>query len=104
MQGLTRDTLYLACTRPAMRWGVPMEGWYINLFGTFLIGMVMGSPLYWALFVVVHLPMRGLANVNPNFFRELRLWLETKGRNIGGTLAAMPSDRARRAEELASNV
>jgi type IV secretion system protein VirB3 len=104
MGGLTRDTLYLACTRPAMRWGVPVEGYYLNLFGTFVFGMVMGSPLWWGLFVVFHLPMRALADRDPNFFRELRMWLETKGANIGGQLAALPSRRPRRAAGLTSSV
>ncbi|MCB4824224.1 VirB3 family type IV secretion system protein, partial [Roseicella aerolata] len=48
----SRDTLFLAATRPAMRWGVPMEGYYLNLFGTWLLGMVLGSPLWWATFFV----------------------------------------------------
>lgn len=104
MSGLVHDPLFLAVTRPAMKWGVPMEGYFLNLFGTFIFGMVMGSPLWWGLFFVVHLPMRALANRDPTFFRELRLWLETKGSNIHGALAAMPNRRPTRAEELASAV
>lgn len=104
MSGLVHDPLFLAVTRPAMKWGVPMEGYFLNLFGTFIFGMVMGSPLWWALFFVVHLPMRALANRDPNFFRELRLWLETKGSNIGGVLSAMPIRPAKQAEELSSAV
>jgi type IV secretory pathway VirB3-like protein len=29
--GIPKDMLYLACTRPAMKWGVPVEGLMINL-------------------------------------------------------------------------
>jgi type IV secretion system protein VirB3 len=104
MSELSRDTLYLACTRPAMKWGVPIEGYVLNVGLTWIFGMALGSPLYWAAFFPVHLVMRALANKNPNFFRELRLWLETKGSNITGTLNALPVGRPRKAAEVASAV
>jgi type IV secretion system protein VirB3 len=99
-----RDTLFLAATRPAMKWGVPMEGYYINLFGTFVVGMVLGSPLWWGLFVVFHWPMVGLANHNPNFFHELRMWFLTRGQVIGGVLHVLRDRGARHWTELSSGV
>jgi type IV secretory pathway VirB3-like protein len=104
MAGRTKEILFLACTRPAMRWGVPAEGFALNLFGTFIFGMVMGSPLWWGMFFIFHMPMRALASVNPNFFHELRMWMATKGANIGGVLMALPSRPARRPSEMASSV
>ena len=99
-----RDTLFLAATRPAMRWGVPMEGYYLNLFGTWVLGMVLGSPLWWLTFVVWHLPMVALSNRNPHFFHELRLWYATRGHTVGGVLRAMSQRAPRRPLDLASGV
>lgn len=103
-QAPIQDTLYLACTRPAMRRGVPVEGFAINLAVTFVFGMVMGSPLYWGLFIVVHLAMKALTDRNPFFFRELRLWFETTGANLGGALYVLPARRPRCPGELPSAV
>lgn len=85
------DTLFLACTRPAMHWGVPMEGFYFNIFGTALFAFIVGrgNPFYWLIFFVLHLPMVALANKNPNFFHEWIMWLDTKGRMVGGILHAI---------------
>ena len=101
--GLRKHTLFLAATRPAMKWGVPVEGWTINLFGTFLFGMVMGSPLYWLLFFVFHLPMRAISDRNPNFFREIRMWFDTKGRLASVRFYAL-SIWAQKASEVPSSV
>lgn len=101
---LVRDTLYLACTRPAMKWGVPYEGFALNVGATWIGGMVAGSPLYWALGVVVHVLMKPMADKNPNFFRELRMWFDTKGANAGAVLWALPPEPPRRPRDLATCV
>lgn len=87
---LAADPLFIACTRPAMKMGAPMEAAYANLFGTVIGGMVLGSPVWWLLVPVVHVPMVLLANRNPNFFHELRMWLATKGQILGAELPALP--------------
>lgn len=88
---LARDTLFLACTRPAMKWGVPMEAFYFNLFGTALVFAVVGggNPLFWLLFFAFHVPLVALSNRNPNFFHEAFMWMETRGRSVGGVLHAV---------------
>ena len=87
---LVADPLFLACTRPAMKLGAPMEAAYANLFCTIIGGMVLGSPVWWLLVPVFHVPMVVLANRNPNFFHELRMWFETYGQVIGSVLPALP--------------
>lgn len=86
-----RETLFLAPTRPAMKWGVPYEGFLINLLGTFVFGMVMGAPYYWAIGVLLHFMMRALATWDPHFFRVLRLWVMTKGETMGADLYGAPT-------------
>ena len=87
---LVRDTLFLAATRPALKWGVPAEGLWINVGGTALIfaWVGRGNPLYWALFPLLHFPMVAQTNRNPNFFHEIRMWWETCV-SIGRTLYAI---------------
>ena len=103
---LQAETLWLAPTRPAMKAGVPMEGFYLNLLGTFMFGMIMGAPYYWLVGVLLHyVVLRPLATWDPNFFRVLRLWLSTKGEGIGSetygapTLVPLAAARAEGAEE-----
>lgn len=86
--GVNQDTLFLAATRPAMRWGVPMEGFYLNVFGTWLFGMVLGSPFIWLTFFLWHMPMVALSNKNPNFFHELHMWYYTRCQMIGSVVPA----------------
>lgn len=93
---LVADPLFLACTRPAMKLGAPMEAAYANLFCTIIGGMVLGSPVWWLLVPVFHVPMVVLANRNPNFFHELRMWFETHGQVVGSVLPALPPARTRR--------
>jgi type IV secretion system protein VirB3 len=104
MTELVRDPLYLACTRPAMKYGVPAEGYALNVGVTWIGGMVAGSPLYWSLGFVVHFLMRPLANKNPNFFREMRMWFDTKAANAGGSVWALSPHGPRRARDLPSCV
>ncbi len=104
MTGLVRDPLYLACTRPAMTKGVPMEGFYVNFFGSFLVGLFLGNPFWWIIYFPMHMIMRAYANKNPNFFRESRMWFQTKAANVGGTLYALPNWNATKAKELHSSL
>lgn len=88
---LHTDMLPLACTRPAMKWGVPMQGYFGNVFFTALFAFIVGqgNPAFYLLFFVFHIPMVALANRNPNFFHEIAMWAETRGRTIGGVLYAV---------------
>lgn len=110
MTGFTRDTLFLALTRPPMHWGVPYEGFCCNVVGSFLIGLWLGSPLYWPICIVIHLPMRALASLDHNFFRVRRLQIETRGKSVGSdtwggsSLAPLPRWPARTASEINGSV
>lgn len=84
--GLTEDTLFLACTRPAMVWGVPIEAMAVNAMFTSLVFIIMKNPLYGVIGVGLHLAFRALASLDHNCFRVLFLWVETKGRARNGTL------------------
>lgn len=107
MEQVEPDILYLACTRPAMRLGVPFEAFALNLCGSFLIGIWLGNPFYWAIGVVLHFPMRILASQDHNIFRIGRLWITTKGASLhrqvwgGSSLSPLPSGLPRKPADIA---
>ncbi|RAK52775.1 type IV secretion system protein VirB3 [Phenylobacterium deserti] len=75
---LTEDVLFLACTRPALVWGVPMEAMGLNLIASAVAFLAAGSPAWLLAAPVLHLVFRGVCRADPNAFRVLRLWLETR--------------------------
>jgi type IV secretion system protein VirB3 len=77
---LAEDTLFLACTRPAMFLGVPVEALSLNIMLTGIVFLAGGSPLYLLTGGVVHLVFRAIVRTDHNAFRVLFVWLETKAR------------------------
>lgn len=81
MTRFTEDPLFLAVTRPTMWGGVPIEAALpIALAGVLTI-IVTGNPLYalgfgGAAFAAARLIVRH----DPNTFRLMMLWANTKGR------------------------
>ncbi len=96
MVDLESHILYLAPTRPSMKWGVPAEGFVLNIGLLYaLVPLLAAGNIYWLvggwlLAVPNHYVMRALANRNPGFFREMRMWARTKAAVMGGTLWCMP--------------
>lgn len=82
---LTEDTLFLACTRPAMIAGVTMEAMALNVMFSCILFLAAGSILYG----LVALPIHGLCRIvcrhDPNMFRILLAWIETRGRTRNAT-------------------
>lgn len=77
---LTEDTLFLACTRPAMIAGVTVEAMAFNVMFSCILFLAAGSIVY----ALVALPIHGICRIicqrDPNMFRILLAWLETRGR------------------------
>lgn len=78
---LEEDTLFLACTRPAMIAGVTMEATGINIMLTTILYIIAGSIAYALVGVVLHLVFRALLKHDHNMFRILLAWVETRGRS-----------------------
>jgi type IV secretion system protein VirB3 len=78
---LEEETLFIACTRPAMIAGVTIEAMGMNLMLTTILYIVVGSIAYLAVGVVFHLVFRALVKHDHNMFRILLAWLETRGRS-----------------------
>ena len=83
---LAEDTLFLACTRPAMVLGVTMEAFGVNVMFSSILFILGGSLLYGLVAVPIHLACRLLCRHDPNQFRLLFAWFDTRGRHRNGRL------------------
>ena len=107
---LIEDTLFLACTRPAMWQGVPLEALAINGMATGIVFVLMSNPFYLLLGVVIHYTIRALISHDYNMFNTLRLWAETKGRARnkerwgGSSVSPLPLGPARKTREVRVHV
>ncbi|MGE5564980.1 MAG: type IV secretion system protein VirB3 [Parcubacteria group bacterium] len=78
---LVEDTLFLACTRPAMVAGVPMEAMGLNLIVSATVFLAAHSPFYLLIAPVLHVVFRAICKHDHNAFRVLWQFVETKGRS-----------------------
>ena len=100
------DTLFVAMTRPSVKWGVPTEGFVVNFFVTFAVTVfLIHRPPGFLLGVFVHFALRELCRVDPHFFWRWRQFFQTKARSTTGALwggsRLQPSPvRTRRAADM----
>lgn len=80
------DPLFLACTRPAMIMGVPMEAMGVNVMISGLAFLIGNSLLYLLIGPVLHLVFRAICRVDHNAFRLVLMFVDTKGRSRNGAL------------------
>jgi type IV secretion system protein VirB3 len=85
-QRLVEDTLFLACTRPAMVLGVTMEAFGLNVMFSSILFILAGSLLYGLVAIPIHLACRLVCRHDPNQFRILFAWFETRGRHRNARL------------------
>ena len=83
---LVEDTLFLACTRPALVAGVPMEAMGVNVILTGIVFLAGGNLFYLLIAPVLHLVFRAICKTDHNAFRVLFAFVETKGRARNGRL------------------
>jgi type IV secretion system protein VirB3 len=77
---LTEDTLFLACTRPAMVLGAPMEAMALNVMVSAIAFLAGHSLLYLLIAPATHLVFRAVCRADPNAFRLIWAYVDTKGR------------------------
>lgn len=104
---LTEDILFLACTRPAMVLGAPMEAVGLNLIVTATIFLAAHSPLYLLAAIPIHLVCQAICKHDANAFSVLWQFIETKGRARtrrlwgGSSATPLPLRRTYSAREVA---
>ena len=107
LERLEDEPLFLACTRPALVLGAPMEAVGLNMMVSCVAFLAAGSMLWLLLAPALHLVFRAICRSDPNAFRALYLWVETKGRSRNGALwggsspSPLPLRRARSWREVA---
>jgi type IV secretion system protein VirB3 len=97
---LVEDILFLACTRPAMILGVTMEAMGLNVIFSSILFILAGSLLYGLVAIPIHFGCRLVCKHDPNQFRILFAWIETRGRHrntaLWGGASATPLRLTRR--------
>lgn len=103
---LSEDVLFLACTRPAMVLGAPMEAVGANIILT-AVGFLAGHSLFCLLIApALQLVFRAICKTDHNAFRVLWLYVETKGRARnaalwgGSSITPLPLFRRHLAAEI----
>lgn len=108
---MQKDTLYLACTRPAMgRFGLP--GWALGtVFGFWWVGydVIGGADLlhfhgyiWWIISPLLALSIRYAIERDPNIFHILRLLVDTY--SVRSVLWSSPQSFPRKAKALTSAI
>lgn len=78
-----RDPLFVALTRPAMKWGVTLEGLVLGGMAAAMIMIGTGNPFTLLLYAPVHAVMYLMCLRDPRTFKLMMLWLNTNGKSIG---------------------
>jgi type IV secretory pathway VirB3-like protein len=108
----TVDTLFVAMTRPSVKWGVPIEGLLVNgLLTGFVTVFIFRAPPGIALFLPVHFAMREVCRADPHFFWRWRQYFATKAksglsvRQLWGGSQLQPSvDTVKKAADMPSAI
>nr|WP_067297062.1 VirB3 family type IV secretion system protein [Marinobacterium profundum] len=100
----SKDPLVVAVTRPAMKWGVTLDG---IILGGALVGIIMigtKNPFTLLLYFPIHGLMYLACMRDPRTFRFLLLGLFTKGKSLGrrfwGASTASPMVNTRASRRL----
>ena len=108
------DTLYVACTRPTMMFGVQAEAFLLNIVGSILVGGWASinswhKLIYWPVFIgSIHMIQRYAFARDHNWFRVWKLGIETKGFGTakwgGSTLTPIPARWPSKTRDLSINL
>jgi len=87
------DKLFVGLTRPAMKWGVPMDAIILGGMVASVALIATGNPLYLLIYIPIHSLMFILCLKEPNITRLCGLWMITNLRSnlrhgIGAASAA----------------
>lgn len=107
---ITQDTLFIACTRPSMWFGVPLQGALGNVCVVMVVFILLKNPLYLSIGFATHFAMRMIVSHDYNMFSVWGLWFATKARALdtarwgGSTVSPLPLQAARRIREVRTYV
>ncbi|WP_133408183.1 VirB3 family type IV secretion system protein [Parashewanella tropica] len=76
------DPLFVAVTRPAMKWGVTLDGIIIAASVVTVLMIATKNPFALLLYFLLHALMYSLCLRDPMTFRLLKLWMNTKAKSV----------------------
>ncbi|WP_375684994.1 type IV secretion system protein VirB3 [Bartonella sp. AP172QHHD] len=101
---LTEDTLFLACTRPAMIAGVTVEAMGLNAIGTMILFIMIGNIFLVTIGIAMHFIFKEILKHDHNKFRILLTWQKTsifaRNSSLWGGGSISPLRLIRNYEEL----
>jgi type IV secretion system protein VirB3 len=104
------ETLLVALTRPALVWGVPLEGLALNVLVTFAAGLELQAPspwrspvMFWLASIPIHMIMQRATSWDYHWFRTIRIWALTSGTGRT-TLESLPTQRGNNGQGCACSV
>ncbi|EJF92287.1 hypothetical protein ME9_01689 [Bartonella taylorii 8TBB] len=101
---LTEDTLFLACTHPAMIAGVTVEAMGLNAMGTLILFIMTGNIFFIAFGIAGHFIFKEILKHDHNKFRILLTWQKTsifaRNSSLWGGGSISPLRLIRNYEEL----
>ncbi|MCL1079452.1 type IV secretion system protein VirB3 [Parashewanella spongiae] len=102
------DLLFVAVTRPAMKWGVTLDGIIITGALVAVLMIATKNPLTLLLYLPVHGLMYVFCLRDPRLFRLMLLWLNTKAKSIAwrqfGAATASPYSNTRSRNSMLRNI
>ena len=94
-----QDPLFVAVTRPAMKWGATLDGIIVAAGLVAVLMIATKNPLALLLYLPIHALMYGLCLRDPRIFRLQHLWFITKAKSLGwrsfGVATACPDINTR---------
>lgn len=103
---LAVDTLFVAMTRPEVKWGVPWDGIRANVVFTAVVTtLIIHTPVGFAIGGGIHMVLRELCRADPHFFWRWRCFFATKARSTtkaiwGGSRLQPTVSRVRSAKDV----
>jgi type IV secretion system protein VirB3 len=80
MDSLNTEPLYVALTRPAMKFGVHLYGVFLEVMAFGVSSIWVGNPFNTlAIIAVMHLVQFVICWRNPGLYHNAYLWINTKG-------------------------
>lgn len=103
------ETCYLALQRPALKWGVPVVGLWINVPVTFFVGAELMVPgvwyrtpmMFWLLGIPIHFIMKRLTAWDYHWAHILPRWMYCL---TMPALLALSLQRTRSGKDIPSSV
>jgi type IV secretion system protein VirB3 len=77
------DRLFIGPTRPAMKWGVTIDGIIVGFALAAIVMIGTGNPFSLLLYLPIHGTLYLLCLRDPRIVRLLVLWVQTKLKSLG---------------------